>query len=116
MLLIAFVWKILQFLQAIYAKIVESMQAQRIRAKLSIADQRPEGKKSKKCKEIGAVRNLAGCEFFAGCTVHPEKFSSCALFMPPTHCSLLTHCSCSPFEVLFFVTLFDFFPYCPCNN
>ena len=35
-------------LQAIYAKIVESIQAQRIRVKLSIADQRPERKKSKK--------------------------------------------------------------------
>ena len=36
-------------------KIVESIQAQRIRVKLSIADKRPEGKKSRKCKKSGAA-------------------------------------------------------------
>ena len=42
------------------------------------------------------------------------KFSQAPLFImrnfPPAHCSLLTHCSYCPFEVLLFVPLFDFFP------
>ena len=70
MLLIAFCGKFLQFLQAIYAKIVESIQARRIRVKLSIADQRPEGKKSRKCQEIEAAGKIS----------QPAKFSQVALF------------------------------------
>ena len=41
-----------------YAEIVESIQARRIRVKLSIVDQRPEGKKRRKYKEIGAPAKL----------------------------------------------------------
>ena len=65
-------------------KIVESIQARKIRVKLSIANQIPEGKKSIKCQEIGATGNLVGCEILTGCTVHPAKFASCSTIHPPT--------------------------------
>ena len=67
-------------------------------------------------KKLELQENLAGHEIFTGCTVHPAKFSSYALFMPPAHCSLLTHCSCCPFEVLIFVPLFDFSHFVLVNN
>ena len=60
MLLIAFYGKFCSFYKLCMPKIVESIQARRIRVKLSIADQRPEGKKSRKCQEIGAAVNLVG--------------------------------------------------------
>ena len=46
-----FCGKILQFLRANHANIVESIQARRILVKLNIADQRSEGKKSKNVKK-----------------------------------------------------------------
>ena len=118
MLLIAFYGKFCSFYKLSMPKIVESIQAQRIRVKLSITDQRPEGKKSRKCHEIRATINLAACEnftayeIFAGCTVHPAKFASCV------HCFILQHCSpfChySPFllfdAVTFLLQFFGFFP------
>ena len=115
-------WQILQFLQAIYAKIVESIQARRIRAKLSIANQRPERKKSRKCQEIRAARNLAGCEIFvackifAGCTIHSAKFSSCTLFMP-LHTVHFSHTiPAARLKFCFLFLFIYFFPFCPCKS
>ena len=84
-------WQILQFLQAIYAKIVESIQVRRIRVKLSIADQRPKGKKSRKCQEIGAVGNLAGCEIFTGCEISQVALFIMRNLLPACHYSCLMH-------------------------
>ena len=61
------------------------IQARRIRVKLSIADQRPEGKKSKKCKENGALRNwLPTTLFTASDTIHlcPVEFLLPVEFVP----------------------------------
>ena len=71
MLLIAFYRKNFNFYKLFMQKIVESIQARRIRVKLSIADQRPEGKKSKKCKEIGVAGKIS----------QHAKFSQVALFI-----------------------------------
>ena len=80
----------MQFLLANFAEIVESIQARRIRVKLSIADQRSEGKKSIKYKEIGAPAKLVPAALFTApalftilCTIHHAArscFLRCALF------------------------------------
>ena len=55
---------------------------------------RNQGKKSRKCMEIGAAGNFVGCEI---CLLLP-------LF------TLLTVPSCCPFDLLTFVPLFGFLP------
>ena len=124
-------------LKAIYAKIVESIQVRRIRVELSIADQKPEGKKSRKCMEIRAcgkfgkaakflqhvkflqvanflnLRNFAGCKisqpanFLPIATVHPAS-----LFMSHALFTILL------FDILtFFCHFLVFFLFCPhCNS
>ena len=85
-------------LQAIYAKIVKSIQAQRIRVKLSIADQRLKGKKRSKCQEIGAAGNLVGCEIA----------SYLSLFM--AHATVPSCCSFDLLTVVPFLVFFPFYP------
>ena len=121
-------------LQAIYAKIVESIQARRIRVELNIADQKPEGKKSRKYMEIGACRkfrnlqNFASCEFsqpanfrrlrifttyelsqvrnfLPDATIHPA-----ALFMSPALFTILLFDVLTPF--CHFLVFFLFCPHC----
>ena len=74
-------------LQAIYTKIVESIQTQRIQVKLSNADQKLEEKKSRKCMENGALQEI----WRAAKISQAAKFHSvaklpspCALFKFPT--------------------------------
>ena len=68
-------------------------KSKQIRVEFSIADQKPEGKKSRKCKEIEATRNLAGCEIsqvtnfrnlqnFAGYEISQPAFSPLFKFLP----------------------------------
>ena len=71
MLLIAFYGKFCSFYKLFMPKIVESIQARIIRVKLSIADQRLEGKKSRKCQEIGDAGKIS----------QAAKFSQVALFI-----------------------------------
>ena len=123
---------ILLFLQAIYAKIVELIQARRIRVKISIAYQRPEGKKSRKCKERGVEsrRKREAVEFcriakisqsaefrnlrnFAGCTVHTAKFHSILQNFLPAATVHYAKLFMSPalFTILLFDVLTHFVPF-----
>ena len=104
--------------QAIYAKIVELIQARRIRVELSIADHKPKGKKSRKCMEIGACRKFGKAAKF----LQPAKFRRlrnflldatvhhAALFMSPALFTILLFDVLTPF--CHFLVFFLFGPHC----
>ena len=101
----------MQFLLANYAEIVESIQARRIRVKLSITYQRPKGKKSRKCKEIKAAIWQAA-KFSQVAKLQPADTvpASSALF----HIQPLFSYS---YTLLLFCYSFCFFSYFnPCNS
>ena len=115
-------------LQAIYAKIVESIQARRIRVELSIADHKPKGKKSIKCMEIRACRKFGRVAKFS----QPAKFRRLRIFAT-CECKIsfmfatVHHAALFMSLALFTILLFDvltpfchflvFFLFCPhCNS
>ena len=105
-------------LQAIYTKIVESIQARRIRVDLSIAYQKLEEKKSRKRMEIGACKKFGRAAKFSQST----KFRRLRIFLPTTtvhHAALFM--SLALFTILLFDVLthfchflvfFLFYPHC----
>ena len=74
-------------------KLLRSIQARRTRVKLSIVDQRPEGKKRRKYKEIGAPAKL----------VPAALFTAPALFILAAPCSPAFH-AFVVFVAIFFVS------------
>ena len=104
----------MQFLRASCAKTVESIQARKIRVKLSIADQGLDRKKRKKCKEIKAAI------WQAIKISQPTKFRRLRKLHPTdtvhhVHCSSSSLFSCiscpSFFCYIFFVSSY----FNPCN-
>ena len=110
-------------------QVVESIQARRIRVELSIADQKPEGKNSRKCKEIGSLqefcrvakisqpvefrklRNFASCEISQPMKIRSvAKFASCHR---APHATVHLSCHCSPFLLFDILTIFVIFPNLP---
>ena len=63
-------WQILQFLRANHAKIIESIQTRRTRVELIVADQIPEGKKSKSKEKWSTARMLPMRTVHHASTVH----------------------------------------------
>ena len=103
-------------LQAIYAKIVESIQARRIRVELSIAYQKPEerGVESRRKREVvkfGRIMKFSQpikfhrLRIFAGCEI-----ASCCHYSPPATVHPINYSFLLPVYMLNFVPLFGFLP------
>ena len=111
----------MQWLQDIYAKIIESIQARRIRVKLNIADSRLEGKKSRKCQEIGVAGKISQLAKFLQAVkfLYPIKFSQIALFILQNFHHATLFMSPALFTILLFnvlthaVPFLVFFQICP---